>query len=487
MIESLINFIEGLGNWGYLIVFLIIALECQPMLGLFMPGESIVLASGFLASRGSLDLQAVIFVISCAAIIGDTVGYELGRKLGRGWLERHGPRVGLREAQLLRCDSFISRHGSKAAFAAHFMHLFRSLVPFIAGSSRMRYGSFVAYNGLGCVAWAGINALLGYFLGASWALAEKWIGRGSVVIGIIAAVGVLLVLAWRWLSKHETIIRRRCQAVVDHRWMVRFRARFGPQLRFLHRRISPEGFLGLHLTLGTLILLAACWLFATLLGDGPLADRVDLLDQRVERFFQANTAPWLTRGMLALSMIAAGPFVVTAMGVFAVALAWRHDWYRLLSLGLVGPGGALVNILVHELIQRRNEHAIATLDNLSFPSGHTLNATLFFGLLAAFAVASSRGWALKTCAFMGALFVILLVALSRLALGLHDLSDVLGGIALGAAWLAVCLTAVETLRRWRGRIPPGGAGSGVSAFHRSTNPVPPPAAENSRTQATKTD
>lgn len=450
MIEYLIHMVDRLGDWGYFVIFLIILLECQAVIGLLMPGESLVLVGGFLASQGSFDLDVLIVTIAVAAILGDSIGYELGRWLGMDWLLRHGRWVGIREAHLERVENFFSRHGGKSAFFAHFMHLLRSLVPFAAGSSRMPYRTFFVFNALGCVAWASIFASLGYLLGASWRLAEKWIGRGSAVIGILLALVVVLAWLWRWIVRHEKEIRERWNAFLALPQVARFRERFAPQLKWLQQRLSPQGYLGLHLTLGAMVLIGACWLFGGITEDVLHGDPLTVVDARVAAFFNANATPWLTRTMFAITFTASGRFLTPVAGAVALYLVWRRSWYRLLALVLAVPGGSLLNVIVKHLIHRHRpvfENPIATLNDYSFPSGHTMAATLFCGLMAAFAVVAFRTWKAKTLAVVGAVFMVLLVAFSRVALGLHYLSDVLASMAAGVAWLAFSLTAVETFRR----------------------------------------
>lgn len=106
MLDYLINFISHLGHWGYLVIFLVVVLECQALLGLVMPGESLVLVGGFFAEQGVFHRDVLIIVISIAAILGDSIGYELGRRLGRGWLVKQGGRFGLRVEHLARVDIF---------------------------------------------------------------------------------------------------------------------------------------------------------------------------------------------------------------------------------------------------------------------------------------------------------------------------------------------------------------------------------------------
>ncbi len=90
MLEHINDLILRLDNWGYVIVFLIVMLECQALLGFFMPGESMVMVAGFLAGQEVLDLRVLIVVVAVAAIVGDNIGHEFGRRLGRDWLWRHG-------------------------------------------------------------------------------------------------------------------------------------------------------------------------------------------------------------------------------------------------------------------------------------------------------------------------------------------------------------------------------------------------------------
>jgi len=98
MLEHLIEFADHLGPWGFLVNFLVVALACQALVGLIMPGESLVLMGGFLAGQGVFDLRVLIGVIAAAAILGDSIGYQQRRHLGRGWLLQHGRRCGLRQA-----------------------------------------------------------------------------------------------------------------------------------------------------------------------------------------------------------------------------------------------------------------------------------------------------------------------------------------------------------------------------------------------------
>jgi undecaprenyl-diphosphatase len=199
MLHYLLDLVARLGHWSYLILFLAAALECAAFVGLLVPGESLVLASGFFAHQGVLKLDAVMAAVAIGAVVGDNIGYQLGLRLGREWLLRHGARVGVTAARLRRTEVFFARHGPKAVFFGRFVGFARALVPFVAGASRMPYRQFLLYNALGAVLWTVGFVLLGYVLGASWGVAEKWIGRSSMLLaGIIAIAGLVL-----WLRRRR--------------------------------------------------------------------------------------------------------------------------------------------------------------------------------------------------------------------------------------------------------------------------------------------
>jgi undecaprenyl-diphosphatase len=195
VIETLLDLVGRLGAWSYLIIGLGAALECAAFVGLVVPGESLLLASGFFAHEGILVLPAVMAAAALGAIAGDNLGYQLGCRLGRDWLLHHGRRFGISERRLRRAEEFFRRQGPKAVFVGRFVGFARALVPFVAGAARMPLGRFVAYDALGAAIWTVGTTAAGYLLGASWRTAERWIGWGGLGVG--AVVALLALWAWR--------------------------------------------------------------------------------------------------------------------------------------------------------------------------------------------------------------------------------------------------------------------------------------------------
>jgi undecaprenyl-diphosphatase len=153
-----------------------------------------------------------------------------------------------------------------------------------------------------------------------------------------------------------------------------------------------------------------------------------------------------------LSLLASWP-VVTGICLFlALSFVRKRSRYRLLALMLTIPGGMLLNGMLKYAFHRSRpawDDPILMIGSYGFPSGHAMSATLLYGFLAAFGVRKVQAWRWRVLAVLAAGLLVVLIGFSRLSLGVHSLSDVLAGMAAGSAWLALCLTAVGTLRRHR--------------------------------------
>jgi undecaprenyl-diphosphatase len=182
--------VDLFARYGYAVVFFGVFLENT---GLPVPGETVLLAGAALAHNGTLSLPRVIATAFAGAVLGDNLGFFIGRRGGRRLLERYGARIGLGKAKLEEFDRFFERHGAKTVFLARFIAGLRVIGAVLAGSSALHWRVFLAYNAGGAVVWCTAVAAAGYALGRSWALVEAWIGRLSLV-GLILAGG--LIIAW---------------------------------------------------------------------------------------------------------------------------------------------------------------------------------------------------------------------------------------------------------------------------------------------------
>src|SRR5215211_923450 len=130
---------QAFGAWTYALVGVMAYLETAAFVGLVAPGETIVIAGGVIAGQGEIQLLPLIGLVWICAILGDTTSFYIGRRLGRGFLERHGPKVKITHERLEQVDGYFQRHGGKTILIGRFIGLVRALAPFIAGSSGLEY------------------------------------------------------------------------------------------------------------------------------------------------------------------------------------------------------------------------------------------------------------------------------------------------------------------------------------------------------------
>jgi len=185
-----------LSHPGYIALALLVMLESS---GIPLPGETALITASTLAARHHLTIELVIVVAAAAATAGDNIGYWIGRLGGRRLLEAQGPFAERRAAVLAKGDGFFAKHGSKAVFLGRWVIGLRTWVAWLAGTSRMRWVMFAAWNAAASAAWATVIGLIAFRAGRSTA----------GIIGLFAAgsAGVLIGIA-RLLWKRRTHRRR---------------------------------------------------------------------------------------------------------------------------------------------------------------------------------------------------------------------------------------------------------------------------------------
>jgi membrane-associated phospholipid phosphatase len=228
--------------------------------------------------------------------------------------------------------------------------------------------------------------------------------------------------------------------------------RFPRQFSFLQARLAPEGLFGLHLTIGAVILVGAGWLFGGIAEDLITGDPLILVDELISEWFRSHATPRFAMGMHFASALGSTATVSILFALMGCVLLWKRLWYWLLGLVSVVAGGMLLNVMLKDLFGRARPgwaDPLMALADSSFPSGHTMMATIIYGFMATYLMLRIRSWPARFLIAIITVTLVFLVALSRMYLGAHYLSDVLGAMAAGMAWLALCLTTAETLRRYR--------------------------------------
>jgi membrane-associated protein len=179
------------GAWTNAILFVIVFCETGLVVTPFLPGDSLLFTAGALASLGTLNVWALFLLLSLAAVLGDTANYWIGKKIGPRAFD--GTIRFLKQEHLRRTEAFYEKHGKKTIILARFVPIVRTFAPFVAGVGSMTYGTFIAYNVSGGVAWVAICVFSGYFFGNIPVI------RKNFSLVVLAIIGIsTLPLLWEW-------------------------------------------------------------------------------------------------------------------------------------------------------------------------------------------------------------------------------------------------------------------------------------------------
>ena len=186
------------GALVYSIVAVLVFAEDALFIGFLIPGETAAIIGGVIASRGHVQLWLIALIVVAAAIVGDTVGYEVGRHLGPRLLNLKV--FNKRRARLDDVQNFLRRRGGAAIFLGRFVAFFRAVMPALAGTARMRYLKFLAFNAAGGLTWGVGFTLLGYLASNSYQRVAKTAGTTAAIV--VAAIVLVAVVIWR-IRKHR--------------------------------------------------------------------------------------------------------------------------------------------------------------------------------------------------------------------------------------------------------------------------------------------
>jgi undecaprenyl-diphosphatase len=432
---------NALGAWTYLLVGFFAFAETGAFIGLVAPGETVMLLGGAVAGQGAINLYVTIALAWTAAVGGDITSFYLGRRLGREFLMKHGPRFGFSHDRLHQVEDFFSRHGGKTIFLGRFVGFVRAFAPFIAGSSGMRFRQFIPYSVLGCGIWTSTVIVIGYVFSKSIDTAINYAGKGALILGalIVVVVGAI------WATRYLRVAENRAEAVRwmdDHaatHWIVAFARRHEKGLRLIGGRLTPGGSFGLEFTSLMAVLAVALFVLiayiVVICGDpGPTPG-----DETATRVAEAIHCGFMTTFSKVITFLGSGGFVWALTFVCAAALARARRWTEVCVLL---AGMALTVLGWHEVktwVDRpRPPEPLVHTHGSSFPSGHAAHSVIYVWLATTIVVRLRPGMARATLVVVAGVVLTVLVGLSRVYLNVHYLSDVSGGWALGAAAFSIC-------------------------------------------------
>lgn len=410
-------------------IFSTAMLESLVLVGIPVPGAALIMSFGALIALGYLDFTTTMILCISGAIAGDGISYWIGyryqQQLKNIWPFRHF------KSQLKSGEKFFQKHGGKSVVFGRFVGPVRAVIPTIAGMMGMRPLQFTIINVLSAIAWAPAYLLPGMVFGASLELASEVALR--LVVLIMAVIIFLLLLRWL-LGRSLRYLQPRADYLTQKslNWARRHRY-FGPLVESLIDPRHPESPALFFFAL--LLILSGIGFFLiirSVFGDSGI------IDVPVYELMLSLRTPWMDGFMVAVSML--GDSIV----IFAVALillAWLL-YHKNIAAALHMAAALLFGAILTRVLTMTLQvpHPDASLfpgtEHYSFPSKHSTMAMLLYGFLSVIISREIRAdKRIHIYAFFG--LIIMLIAISRIYLGAHWLTDVLGGLTLGLIWVTL--------------------------------------------------
>ncbi len=452
--QSLLPVLSHFQQGAYWLAFLVALAETVLVLGMLMPGTTILLLMGAWASTGSVSFTGVFVFGVAGAVLGDNVNYWLGRRYGQRWLES-GVWF-LKPDHIARAHEFLDRNGAKSIFLGRFIPTVKEVAPFIAGSVGMNRRAFMFWNLLGAIGW-GIQWIGGgYLFGQSVALAQAWMSR----LGLVFLVLLLLwITGWyfkRWLIRQAPLAwglirslgRSVQQSFRQNLYIRRFMRRHPRLIALVRARLDPRHFSGRPATMLALAMLYILLLFAGVVEDLFTSDPIVLVDEHIAQLVAHFRPPEIIPYLLGITALGDG-FTITLIGTGVALILWMiGQRWTVLAL-VVSVGGASAFTWLTKLVFHRPRPADALLNESSyaFPSGHATAAMAMYGFLGYYIMRHMASLRRQANVLLATMFLVLLIGASRILLGVHYLSDVWAGYLIGAGWLVVGIAINEWAMR----------------------------------------
>lgn len=449
LFSAVTGFIASHPHFAYAAVFVLALSESIPIIGVVVPGSAVILAISALVPSGVVTLWPLFIAATMGAIIGDGLSFWFGHRYHREilgvWPLNRYPEL------IARSEAFFSRHGDKSVFLARFTPGVRAFIPLVAGMLRMPARRFYAANVASALAWAPSHILPGVLIGASFGL----LGAAAKPLAVLFVI--LVVALWAIMHAVRYALRRGIPLfmVGSERLRIWASTRDTWPGRTLLSLLDPSRHEARALATLAILLIGAAWLFFGILEDVVSGDPLVRTDTAIYRALQdLRTTPG-DSVMIAITELGDTAVALPITVIVFLWLAWKRVW-RTAAYWLVAIAGAsALNTVIKAALHRTRpgELFYSGWSAFSFPSGHSTVNVVLYGFLA-FLIAREVRPAWRLPVALGAASLTLLIAFSRLYLGAHWLSDVIGGLAFGTAWLA--LLGLTYLHHQSERIEPGG-------------------------------
>jgi len=433
--NALIAWIAQHPEWAYATVFLAAFSESLAVVGLFVPGALVMFGAGAVVAVGSLELWATLAWAAAGAIAGDAGSYWLGHhyraELPNRWPFRRYPKL------LEKGTAFFLRHGGMSIFLGRFVGPIRPVIPAVAGMLGMPPARFYAANILSALGWAPTYILPGVVFGASLGLA----GAVATRLALILVLMLILISGSIWIvTRSLTWLQPIAEQGLGQ---LQIWAGGAPPARAGSLRgmaaalLDPARPESRALLVFAAVLIAAAWMFFGIIEDVVTGDPLVAVDKSVYHLMQGLRTPFGDSIMIALTELGDAAVTLPVISAGLLWLLWKRAWRPAAYWLAAASFGAVLTVVLKAGFGLPRplplyDGSIA----FGFPSGHAAMSIVVFGFLGVLAARelSLRG---KFVVFSILAMIAGLIAFSRIYLGAHWLSDVLGGLSFGVAWVAL--------------------------------------------------
>ena len=427
LLQNMLDWISLHPHTFSIAVFVVALMESLVVLGLLIPGAALLFGAGALMATGALPILPILFWTIAGAIVGDTISFLLGhhyhQRLRVIWPFRRYPRL------VNRGVDFFVRHGGKSVFMARFIGPLRPIVPAIAGMMNMTTARFLLVDIIASILWAPVYILPGMVFGASLGLAAEVAGRLVVLLVVIAGVawlGVWLVANLiRLVQPHAASLLERLLA-----W-----SRDHPLIKPLAGSLlDPDHPEARGLAILSVLFFITLWLLLLISRQVLHGHLLAGVDAYVFHALENLRTPWADNAAVFITQFGNKPLLAVVIAGGSAWLFWRRctkaAWHWLAVYGFAGLLTWVLKVTV------QIERPSGAFDSYSFPSAHTSMSLVVYGFLAlmiARELPQPRRWLPYSLAGL----LVVVIALSRIYLGVHWFSDILAGLTLGILWVAL--------------------------------------------------
>ncbi len=456
-IQPYIDYFVAHPHWAIAVIFLIAFGEALLIIGLFVPSTVVLVSAGALVGTGLLPFWPVFLATAIGAIAGDQVSYWAGRLYGQRlktyWPLNHYPVL------VARGEDFVREHGGKSIAIGRFIPGVKAVVPGIVGMLGMGQLYFVAVNFSSGLVWTAAHILPGILLGQSLAFASELSGRLVIVLlmllGILAVAGYAIRMVAGGVSPYLRHVLERIAA-----WA---RSKKSRSLQRFARAIDPENPRSLLVVLFAAVVFTGVIVLANMAVRVVSNDAVSNIDVSVSNLLKEMRNAPADELMIIITMLGDGLVMTALLAAIVIWLIW-HKAYRAALAAMIAVLAAriFVGLLKYGIQRPRPIESFQGVELFSFPSGHATIAALTFGILAVLVSHSMGRWA-RALVYAVCALAVVSIAYSRIYLGVHWLSDVMGGLLFGAVVAAAFGVAIEAIPPRRIK-PVGLFGAALIAF-----------------------